>query len=290
MSEPAWRRYLRFWGPNVAADIDDELVFHVELRVAELVAEGMPPALARAEAERRLGDVAALKQTCQSIDQERVNLARRREWFGMLWNDARIGVRQFARTPTLAFVAILTLALGLGANTAIFSVVYAVLLRPLPYADADRMFAVTETRGGFETSVGPGQFTEWVKRNRTFEALAAHNWTMFNLGDGGEPERVVAAWVSSSYFQAQYAPPEFGRYFRPEEGLPGHEHVVVLSHGLFHDRFGGDPAIIGKTIRLDDEPYLVVGVAPRDYVLRSDGERQLKRSRCASRWVRALPI
>jgi hypothetical protein len=258
--EPSWRRYLRFWGTDVAADIDDELAFHLELRIAELAVQGMTPAAARAEALRRLGDVGALKETCRSIDQERVNMARRREWLGRLWNDARIGARQFARTPALAFTAILTLALGLGANTAIFSVVYAVLLRPLPYTDADRMFAVTETRRNFETSVGPGQFTEWVKRTRAFEAVAAHNGTTFNLGSGGEPERVVAAWVSPSYFQVQYAPPEVGRYFRPEEGVPGQAHVVVLSHSLFHERFGGDRSIVGRSIRLNDEPYVVVGV------------------------------
>ncbi len=273
MTEPTWRRYLRFWGPDVRADIDDEMEFHIELRVAELVAHGWTPAAARAEALQRIGDLQALKHTCQSIDQERVQMKRRREWLGMLWNDARIGVRQFARTPMLAFVAILTLALGLGANTAIFSVVYAVLLRPLPYADSDRMVAISETYRSQEMSVGPGQFTEWAKRNRAFEAIAAQNWTTFNLGDEGEPERVVAAYVSPSFFTAQYAPPERGRYFRPEEAHPGREHVVVLSHGLFVGRFAGDPSIVGRTIHLNDEPYVVVGVAPSDYVLTSGGER-----------------
>ena len=273
MSEPTWRRYLRFWGPNVAADVDDELEYHIDLRVAELVAHGYSPAAARAEAMRRIGDVESLKQTCLSIDEERVLMTRRREWLSMLWNDARIGARQFARTPMLAFVAILTLALGLGANTAIFSVVYTVLLRPLPYDSADRMTVVTETEHGEESSVGPGQFTEWVKRNRTFEALGAHNWATFNLGDGGTPERVVAAWVTPSYFQVQYSAPEIGRYFLPEEGEAGHEKVVVISHSLFVQRFAANPAILGKTIHLNDEPYVVVGVAPRDYVLNSDGER-----------------
>jgi putative ABC transport system permease protein len=258
---PAWRRYLRFWGPDAAADVDDELEYHLELRIAELVASGLDPAAARAEALRRLGDVALLRQKVIAIDLSQVAQQRRRDWFDVIRGDARIGVRQFSRNPILALVAIATLALGIGASTGIFSIVYSVLLRPLPFAGADRMTQMTETERGQDTGVGPGQFSEWVQRARAFEAIAAYLPTTFNLGDGA-PERIAAAFVTPDFFQTRYLPPLHGRYFLAEEAQPGRDAVVVLSHALFMRRFGGDASVIGHTIQVNDQPRTVIGVAP----------------------------
>jgi hypothetical protein len=122
MRDPSWRRYRRFWGPDVRSDVDDELAFHVELRVDQLVASGMDPAAARAEAWRRIGDADALARTCRAIDGERLTTIRRRALVRGAWTELRVAARQLLRYPVLAGVAVLTLALGLGATTAIFSV------------------------------------------------------------------------------------------------------------------------------------------------------------------------
>jgi hypothetical protein len=170
-------------------------------------------------------------------------------------------------------VSILTLALGIGANTAIFNVVYAVLLRPLPYANADRLVVVAETQRDSRTGVGPGQFTEWVARNRAFESLSAETGATFNLSGVGPAQRVTGAMVTPSKFRTLVMPPVAGRYFADEEATPGREHVVVLSYGLFTQQFGGDARIVGRTISLSETPYIVVGVAPPDYAPESYGEQ-----------------
>ena len=272
MRDPSWRRYLRFWGPDVRSDVDDELAFHVELRVDQLVAQGMDPAAARAEAWRRIGDADVLARTCREIDGERLTIERRREWVQGTWTELRVAARQLRRYPVLASVAVLTLALGLGATTAIFSVLYAVMLRPLPYAGADRMVRITETMRGAETSVGPGQFAEWLTRTRAFESVGAYQPTTFNLTEG-TPERVRAAFATSGLFRARYVKPALGRYFLPEEDQVGREHVVVLSHGLFEQRFSGDARIVGRPISMNGETYTVVGVAPSEFSIATPGDQ-----------------
>jgi putative ABC transport system permease protein len=264
---PFWRRYLRIRGPDVAADVDDEMSFHIEMRTAELVAAGLDPAEARSEALRRMGGVEALKRTCREIGEERETKRRRREWFGAFMQDVRLGVRQLLLNPLLSGLAIVTLALGIGANTAIFGIVYAVLLRPLPYAHSDRLTRLSETTTGLETGVGPGQYDQWVARARAFDAISAYNSTTFNLTFGGTAERVDAAFVTPSFFKTHEMRPLFGRYFLAEEEEPGRNRVVVLSHALFTQRFGGDPHIVGATIPLNGEPFTVVGVAPREFTL-----------------------
>ncbi|AHG87967.1 permease [Gemmatirosa kalamazoonensis] len=271
---PLWRRYRRFWGPDAAADVDDELAFHLEQRVADLVAAGLAPDAARREAAQRIGDLDALKRSVVAIDESDAPRRRALELLGTVGADARLALRGLRRNPIVALVSVLTLALGIGANAAIFGVVYAVLLRPLPYVAADRMTVVTETQGGSRTGAGPGQYTEWVRRNRAFEALSAQTWTSFNLsGPEGDAERVVGAIATPSLFRTHVMKPEAGRYFLPEEAQPGRDHVVVLSHALYVERFGGDPKIVGRAIRLNDQPYTVVGVAPDGFTLQDDAER-----------------
>jgi len=272
MRDPSWRRYLRFWGPDVGSDVDDELAFHIEMRVDQLVAQGMDPAAARVEAWRRIGDAEALARQCREIDGARLTDARRREWVHGTWTELRVAARQLRRYPVLASVAVLTLALGLGATTAIFSVLYAVMLRPLPYANADRMVRITETMRGVETSVGPGQFTEWLTRANAFESVGAYLPTTFSLTEG-TPERVRAAFTTSGLFRARYVKPAVGRYFLPEEDQVGREHVAVLSYGLFAQRFAGDARVVGRPIRMNGETYTVVGVAPSEFSIATPGDQ-----------------
>jgi putative ABC transport system permease protein len=259
MRDPMWRRYTRLWGRDAAADIADELAFHVEERVAELVWQGMSEADARTEALRRLGDVA---EQCRDIDERADRHEHVVEWLGAVLHDARIGARQLIHRPTLSATLIVTLALGLGATSGIFSVIHAVLLRTPPFAEAERMVRVAETNRGESTQVGPGQFAEWQSRARAFDALAAYLPTTFNLTEG-VPEQVRGAFVSTSFFETRYALPQHGRYFRT-----GDSDVVVVSDALFRSRFGGDASVIGRTVRLNGAPHVIIGVAAAAY----DGE------------------
>ena len=175
--------------------------------------------------------------------------------------------RRLAREPGFSLIAILTLACGIGANTAIFSVVHGVVLRSLPFQEAERLYAVQEHVPKFSQiasalPVSARHYGEWKKQSRTVETLALMDEYATNLANGGEPERLPAAHVSYEFFPMLGIRPLHGRLFRPEEDAPGANRVVLLSHVLWMRRFQGDPAIVGGIIRLDGEPHQVVGVLP----------------------------
>jgi predicted permease len=263
---PFWRRHLRFWGDDPSADVDDEFAFHVQSRIDELVAQGFSAGAARDEALRGFGDIEAVKRTCTGLAQEHHRAARRHEWLNGWRQDVRYALRQLRLNPLLTGVLVLTLALGIGATVSIFSVVYAVLLRPLPYADADRVVIVYETFRQMRTgSASAGHFHDWTEQGTVFDHTGATQRASYNLSDG-EPERIGGARATSGYFRVVHLPPVLGRYFS-EADLERGPQVVVLSHGLWQRRFAGDPAIIGRSIRLDGEAHTVVGVAPPDYAM-----------------------
>jgi len=160
-STPAWRRYLRFWGHDPERDLDDELRFHLEARYEEYVAAGMNPAAARSEAERRFGSVDAVRDQCVAIDSQWERRRTMADMFHILVADLRYAVRQLRRNPSLSIAAILCFALGIGANTSIFSVVDAVLLRPLPYRDPGRLAVVFNH--GF-SAVSPANLLDWKRQ------------------------------------------------------------------------------------------------------------------------------
>src|SRR5687768_14918973 len=166
---PFWRRYLRFWGADPGADVDDELAFHIEMRVEELVARGMTPKDARAEVLRGFGDLERVKRTCRAIAERRESARRRTEWLSGWLEDVRYGVRQLKVSPLLTTVLVATLGLGIGATVAIFSVMNAVLLRPLPYTDADRVVVVYETlRDNMTGNASAGHFHDWTAESTVF--------------------------------------------------------------------------------------------------------------------------
>ena len=188
-------------------------------------------------------------------------------WFREVRQDAGHGLRMLAKNRGFAVVAIVTLALGIGANTAIFSLVHAVLLRPLPFADPDRLVVVWEdftARGGPPTvEATPANFQDWKAENRVFEEMAAVAGRMaFNLTGSGDPERLSGAQVTGSLFSLLGLSPVAGRTIEPEDDGPGAEPVVVLSEGLWRRRFDADPAMVGRSITLDDIPRTVVGIVP----------------------------
>jgi putative ABC transport system permease protein len=187
-----------------------------------------------------------------------------------LIQDVRYGLRMLARAPGFAVVAVLTVALGIGATTAIFTVVNAVLLRPLPYPHPEELVYVLENLGpnyGMNPLAGNREFVAWRNQSRTLRTVAAYTPNWFNLTGGGEPERVTAGLATSSFFSLLGARPVVGRLFLPEDDRPGGPPVAILSHALWQRRFGGDPSVVGKGLILDGQTYTVVGVLPVSFVV-----------------------
>ena len=189
-----------------------------------------------------------------------------------LWQDLRYGLRMLVKSPGFTVVAILALAIGIGANSAIFSVVNAVLLRPLPYGDPDRLVVVWETNPKLSTpslrvrnEASPANYFDWREQNRVFEQLAAFRWETVNLTGKDMPEQLVGNRVSGNMFTTLQVKPMLGRVILPEDDKPDGERVVVLSHGLWQRRFGNDPQVIGQSLILNGQSYTVIGVMPPEF-------------------------
>jgi len=183
-----------------------------------------------------------------------------------MWQDVRFGVRMLLKKPFFTAVAVLALALGAGANTAIFSVVNGVLLRPLPYKDPDKLVRIGEwSKQVPGMSISYPNFKDWRERNRVFDGLAATQFDSYNLTGGDEPERLQGRNVSYNFFDVLGVVPTVGRGFRAEEDRAGAERVCVVSYGLWQRRFGSDRKLVGKAVTLNGEPHTVVGVLPSDY-------------------------
>src|SRR5262245_43622135 len=240
---------------NIDREMDRELQFHLEMETAENVRRGMSEEEARRAARLSFGGVERTKEAYRDIARFR----RLEE----LWKDARYGARMLLRTPGFTAAAALTLALGVGANTAVFSVVYATLLKPLPYPEAERIYAVEidvpERSLSFAGRIQ--DYLEWRKADTAFSAVAALQTGGWNLTGNGEPERVGGARVSVNFFEFLGVPPALGRGFAPEEETPGADKVVVISDALWRRRYGADPNLVGRTIELNGQNHLVVGIA-----------------------------
>jgi putative ABC transport system permease protein len=241
----------------VEGELDSELRFHLEMQARQNIAKGMRADEAHYAARRLFGPLDQMKEECR--DERRVNLI---ETFGA---DIRHGVRLLAKNPGFTVTAVATLVLGIGANTAIFSVINAALLRPLPFPDPDRVVLVFETRvqnNANAIPAAPGTFADWRVQAQAFQALAATADTELNMLSQGEPERVKAQYVSANFFDLLGTRPMLGRGFRTDEDLPGATPVAIITNGLWKQRFGGDPGVIGRSITLDADRYTVIGVLP----------------------------
>jgi predicted permease len=185
-----------------------------------------------------------------------------------LWRDVRYALRLQLRQPGVTALALVTLALGIGANTAIFSAVNAILLQPLPYAEPDRLVMIWEKRvseGVLDNVVAPADYLDWERRQQAFDAIAAFTTDTVDLTGTGEPVRLAAGTVSPPFFDLLGVTMALGRSFRPDEAETGQPPVVVLSHGLWRDRFSSDPAVIGRTLVLNGVPHNVIGVLPATF-------------------------
>jgi putative ABC transport system permease protein len=240
---------------HLEREMDDEMRAHLEMAVAEYLDRGMPPEEARYAALRELGGV---EQT-----QELYRDQRGLHMFETFFQDLRYGLRMLLKDPGFTAIAVLTLALGIGANTAIFSVVNTVLLRGLPYKNPDRLVWITQfipAQGN--TLVFDSDYFAWSRQNRVFEGMAAYGIAGFTLTGGGDPERLEAGKVTAGFFPLLGIEPMLGRSFLNEEDRPAGPQVCVLSHALWERRFNSDRSIVGQSITLDSKPYTVLGIMP----------------------------
>jgi putative ABC transport system permease protein len=257
------------------ADVDAELRLHVELRVDQLVAHGWSRTDAEAEARRRFGpswdDAVHHLHRSGHAREERLAM---RERLDSLWHDVRYTLRTLRRAPRFAVTAVLTLALGLGTTTVIYSLVDHVVLRPMAYAHPDRLVVVREMAAwaaGHHDNVpaNASHFLEWTRSCSVCEGLAAIKSSRVTLVTNGDPQRLGAARVSTNLFPLLGVQPALGRGFAPEEEQLGRDGVVVLSDAFWHRQFGGDPSIVGRTILLNAKPVEVVGIMPPGFTLPS---------------------
>ena len=249
---------------EVRTDVADEFAFHLDMRTDELAREGLSRDEARRQAVREFGQSDAAATALATLG-DRVEQRRRvKRLLGELLQDAGHGLRLLRRSPGFALVAILTLALGIGANTAIYSVLDAVILRPLPYPEPDRIVMVSETlENGNQNSVAGGVFLDWRRHQTQFHALVLTGRVSYNLRHGGTTERLRGMEVSHEFLDVLGIPPLVGRGFIEDDDRPGGRNdVVVITEELWRSRFGADPAIVGRAITLDEVPRTVIGVLP----------------------------
>ncbi|MFW6201297.1 MAG: ABC transporter permease, partial [Gemmatimonadota bacterium] len=269
---PRVRRLFRLPRRNaerIREDVDEEIAFHLDMRVEELVNDGVDPREARDRAEREFGDLAEARR---AIVDEDTRIERRARWSGWvdgLRQDVRIAARALRRRPGFAAVVVLTLALGIGTNTAVFGMVRAVLLRPLPFDEPDRLVALWERhpeRGVEKNPVSPGNFMDWRDRNVSFEELGAYTGPFgLALTGGAEPEHVTGRSVSPEVFRLLGVDAAVGRTLDGIEDVDVVRTSVVISYGLWQRRFGGDPDVVDRTLEVNEEPYRIAGVMPRAF-------------------------
>jgi putative ABC transport system permease protein len=250
---------------EIEAGVDEEFEFHLAMRADELVRQGYSPQEARAEAQRRFGDTGAARAACIDSDRRWHRAHKRRELVRGLASDALFALRRMRRRPLVFAVIILTLGVGIGATTAVFSAAQHVLWRPLPIADEERAFSVWETdpeRGDAALEASPGNFALWQRLQRSFAAMGLAIPSGFDLDVGGRPQPVSAWLVTDGFFDALAARPALGRLFVDEEFGPAAPPAVVVSHNFWRDRLSADPSRVGRSIQLDGRPTVVVGVLP----------------------------
>ncbi|MGH9396829.1 MAG: ADOP family duplicated permease, partial [Terriglobia bacterium] len=243
-------------------ELDDEIRAHLAMAIRDRIEQGEDPPEAESNARREFGNATLVKEVTRDMWGWR--------WLETLLQDLRYGMRQLRKSPGFTAVAVVTLALGIGANTAIFSVVNAVLLRPLPYPQPERLVGVISMqlpykRGG---QASYPDFLDWRARNHVFDQMAVFRTENFTLVGRGEPEHLPGAVVSADLFSLLGVTPDLGRSFLPGDDKPGAvngANAVILSYGFWHQQFGSDPRVVGRGINLDGLPYTVVGVAPRGF-------------------------
>jgi putative ABC transport system permease protein len=243
----------------VIHDIDEEMRLHVEMETEANMERGMSPVDARRAAVRTFGNFGSIKEAAYGI--------RGGGMIETLLQDVKYGARVLAKHKGFTLVAVLTLALGIGANTAIFSVVNELLLQPLPFPDAQRLVMLWEVtpEGRHENTTSRANFRAWREQNTSFESMAAFSDQRLNLTGAGEPEEISVQLATPELFRVLGVDPIIGRGMTAEDARPGAPEVAVLSYGLWQRRFGGDPGVVGRPVMLNGSPFTVVGVLPSGF-------------------------
>ncbi|MGO9268945.1 MAG: ADOP family duplicated permease [Terriglobia bacterium] len=247
-------------------EMEEEIRLHLEMKTEENLASGMSPQEARSVALRRFGNQTLMHEQSREVWTFR--------WLYDLVHDLRFALRSFRASPGFAAVSVVTLALGIGANTAIFTVVNAALLRPLPYRDSGRLVMVWNqllNLGLTRFGASYDEYFDYRDQNRVFESIAAFGSQQFDLTGSAQPERVSGVRVSANLLPILGASAALGRTFTGDENQAGRDTVTLLSDALWRRRFGADPSLIGKTISLDGSPHTVVGIVPRGFRFSTDG-------------------
>lgn len=267
---PGWRRLFRLSDGTrgLERDVDDELSFHLAMRQEKLRNTGLSDDDAQARAHERFGDTGRVRDELLTIDRQYAREVRTMEWIESVWSDFRYALRTLGRMPAFTTVATLTLALGIGATSAMFTLVNSILLRPLPYPNADRLVRVIQSypEKGLDTwGISQQNIALYRDRGTDFEAFTAFRGGSVTIrGDRG-PDRLAVLRVTSEFFKVIGVSPFMGRAFTFDEDKPGQNNVVILSYGTWQTRFGGNPAIIGTTLDVDGQPMQIIGVMPNGF-------------------------
>src|SRR5579871_3095931 len=238
-------------------DIQREMRFHIDRETERRVAGGMRPDEARRSAMRDFGGVGATREAVRDV--------RGLTFWESLSQDIRFGLRTLARTPGYTVAVVLTLALGIGANAAMFSVIDGVLIKPLPFRNGQELVLLQESALGSnlpQVGVSIPELYDYRQRLHTVQGLVEHHAMSFILLNQGEPDRVNTGVVSANFFDMLGVKPQYGRTFRPADDELGADAVLVLSHAYWQSKFGGDPNVIGRVLQMNDRPHTVIGVLP----------------------------
>lgn len=282
---PLWRRYLRFVGSDPAADVDDELAFHLATRADELVRGGLPEPEARRRAAREFGDVEGVRRQLREIGRARLKRERRARGWESLAQDLRFAARALRRSPGFTVAAVATLALGIAAATAVFAVVHGVLLRPLPVRAQDEAVVLWTRAPSGAADHLPATYADLAALRARTRALRGVEGVAYQgaleqvVRDGAGPFTLRATWVTGGFFPLLGVAPLHGRTLLPADDVPGAAPVVVIGHGLWRRRFGGDPAAVGRRLEWNGKRYTIAGVLPRGFEYPAGAEA----------WAPALP-
>jgi predicted permease len=278
-SIPFWRRYARLLGADPAADVKDELRFHLETKTDDLIRRGLRPDAARLEAERQFGDIRTVQHIGEQLGETMERQRRFKDFLIECDRDVRYTLRNLRNNPGFAAVAILVLALGIGVNVAVFSVVNTLLLRPLPFADSQRLVwftggksladKVRATAGLSGQTYTVDAYEEFKRNNQSFQAVTTYQTfyssIQYKLTGSGEPRELGAVEVADNFFSTLGVQPAMGRDFTREECQKGGPPAALLSYYFWKNQFDGDPAIVGKTVTVNGKPVTVVGVLPASF-------------------------
>jgi putative ABC transport system permease protein len=259
-----WLRYFSFWRRDPARDASDEIGFHLDMRIRDLEARGHSPAEARRLAHSEFGNSDRVRDQVVRIDRRMIRRERISEWIGDLGRDARVGLRSLRASPAFSVTAVLCAALGIGVTSAIVSAAYSILVRPLPYADAERIvsiYAENTVRGYTRTNISYADFVSWRDENRAFASIGMWTWNTATLSaTDNEAERVEGAEITTNLFQLLGVQPARGRLFVPGEDTPGQDRVVLLSDAVWRRRYAADTTLVGRTITVNGLAYTVAGI------------------------------